>query len=220
MAELSAAVAVRPNRERIVQMLRTANSPSDRAFDRWLSDEQQRVSNTYWTPLSVTVRVSQWLHRHGVRSVVDIGSGAGKFCVATALTSECAFTGIEQRQYLVQAARRLAEQFDVDDRVRFIEGTFGIDPMPEGEAYYLFNPFRENLELPERRLDDHLALDRVRYDHEVGRMTSFLEGLHVGTLVIVYGGFGGRMPKCYEVVEVDRELPCMLRCWRKQCSAV
>ena len=43
-----------------------------------------------------------------VQSVVDIGSGAGKFCVAAALGSGCRFTGLEQRPRLVAAARTLA----------------------------------------------------------------------------------------------------------------
>jgi hypothetical protein len=203
------------NPRRVAELLQSGQAPSDRSFDCWLPFEQRKVSHTYWTPLSVCTRASQWLHRLGVRSVVDIGAGAGKFCVATALMCDCEFLGLEQRPQLVEVAGELARRFGVDHRVHFVEAKFGRDPLPKAEAYYIFNPFRENLEAPERWLDDSVPLHRARYLHEIARMVEFLDAAPSGTIIIEYGGFGGRMPEGYEVQYVDREQACLLRCWKK-----
>src|SRR5690606_24542367 len=133
----------RPDPKQVAERLRCGRTPSDSAFDRWLPLAQRQASPTYWPPLSVCTRVSQWLYRLGIRSVVDIGAGAGKFCVATALMCDCEFLGLEQRPQLVEVARELARRFGVDHRVHFAEAKFGRDPVPKAEAYYLFNPFRE-----------------------------------------------------------------------------
>jgi hypothetical protein len=36
-----------------------------------------------------------------------------------------------------------------------------------------------------------------------------------GTIVLTYNGFGGLMPASYEACRVSRDLPCVLRLWRK-----
>jgi len=206
---------VRASPRRLAQWLQQGGRVSDRLFDRWLRRDSRVVSGTYWTPLDVATRVSQWLHRHNTRSVVDIGSGAGKFCVAAALTCDCEFTGVEHRPHLVETARELALRFDVHHRVRFLEGTFGRDPLPEAEAYYVFNPFRENLERTERQLDNSVCLNESRYATEVQQLTTFLGGAPARTLFIEYGGFGGHVPASYELLHSERHAPCLLRCWRK-----
>jgi len=45
----------------------------------------------------------------GIRAVVDIGAGAGKFCVAGALFGKCRFIGLEQYSSLVTSARALVD---------------------------------------------------------------------------------------------------------------
>ncbi len=201
--------------DEIAQMLRLGKCPLDRDFDRFLSDPSRLVSNQHWTPLVVALRVAGWLDELGVRTVVDIGSGAGKFCVATALASQCSFVGIEHRPHFVAAARDLAQRFDVADRVHFLQGTLGQCALPEADAYYLYNPFGENRFLPEQRLGDDVELSDERHRRDVAFVQSFLEKARVGTYVIGYNGFGGRMPTAYAQIRVDREMPHMLRLWMK-----
>lgn len=198
----------------VADALRSGTCPSEYWFDRSLPQDLQVVSREHWTPLIVALRVAKWLDDLGVRTVVDIGSGAGKFCVAAALACGCDFTGIEQRPRLVAAARQLARTFAVDDRVRFIEGTLGQCSIPEADAYYLFNPFGENL-YPDARLDDAVELGDARYERDIALVEAFLEDVQVGTYVIKYNGFGGVMPRSFRPVRVDYELPNFLRLWRK-----
>jgi len=208
-------IARGPSARQVADALRKRTCPGERAFDRFLPHDLRLVSGQHWTPLIVAVRVAEWLDSLGVRTVVDIGSGAGKFCVAAALSGICDFTGIEQRPRLVEAAGRLAEIFGVDDRVRFVQGKVGQVEVPSADAYYLYNPFGENLFGPDGHLDDDVELSDERYERDISFMERFLRQARVGTYVVKYNGFGGTMPNTYEPIRIDREMPNVLRMWRK-----
>jgi predicted RNA methylase len=147
-----------PSAREIAAMLRTRQQPAEGSFDRFLPDRLRAASSRHWTPLVVALRVAEWLDELGIRTVVDLGSGAGKFCVAAALAGHARLTGIEQRPWLVEAARDLAREFEVDDRVEFIQGVLGNCAVPEADAYYLFNPFGENLFGPDDHVDDEVVV--------------------------------------------------------------
>jgi hypothetical protein len=147
--------------------------------------------------------------------VADIGSGAGKFCVAAALSGRCHYTGLEQRPHLVAAARTLAQFFKVDDRVSFVEGNLSDVPAPSADAYYLFNPFGENLFTKDECLDDSVELSSERFSRDIAAVEDLLARAPIGTCVLTYNGFGGRVPIGYDEIRVARDLPNLLRMWRK-----
>ena len=195
--------------------MRAGTCPNDRSFDRFLPEPLRRVSPEYWTPLAVAKRSVEWLEDFGIRTVVDIGSGAGKFCVAGALFSRCRFTGLEQYSSLVTSAVALADLFDVNDRVRFVAGALGAVPTPMGDAYYFFNPFGDywlGADYPPEAGAD--VTDRQHAD-DVAAAEDLLRCVPAGTWVLTYNGFGGRMPAGYELVRVDWDLRGVLRLWRK-----
>jgi len=45
-----------------------------------------------------------------------------------------------------------------------------------------------------------------------------LSSARTGTYVLVYGGFGGRLPACYGKLREDSALPNTLSLWRKLAS--
>jgi predicted RNA methylase len=161
--------------QRVAEALRAGRCPPDRAFDRFLPDELRVVSGQYWTPLGVAKRVAEWLDELNVRTVVDIGSGAGKFCVAAALAGHCHFIGLEQRSRLVASARTLARVFGVDDRVSFIEGAFGDIATPIADAYYLYNPFGEYRFGSRDHFDRELELSDKRHARDVAAVEDLLQ---------------------------------------------
>lgn len=199
----------------LAEAIRAGRSPVDGAFDRWLPRELRAVSDQYWTPLPVIRRVASWLQDLRVRTVVDIGSGAGKFCVASALLSPCRFVGVEKRSSLVNLARSLALAFGVDDRVLFLKGDFGLTPTPEADAYYLFNPFGDYAFGSPGFTDPGVSFSRESGDRDVRAVVQVLTLAPPGTVVITYNGFGGRLPSSYEQIDVDVTLPRALRLWRK-----
>lgn len=204
-----------PSAAEVGMAIRSGTYPSDRIFDRFLPHDLRLVSGQHWTPLVVALRVAEWLDLVGIRDVVDLGSGAGKFCVAAAIASRCSFRGIEQRPRFVKAARALAHLFGVENRVQFLQGTLSRDTIPAADAYYLYNPFGENLFGSDEHLGEDVELSPERYQRDIALVEGFFEEAPVGTYVIKYNGFGGRMPPSYEEVHVDREMPNVLRMWRK-----
>jgi SAM-dependent methyltransferase len=201
-----------PNR--IANCIRDGGVPNDRLFDRLLRSQVQALSEHHWTPARVALRAAQWLEEFGVQSVLDIGSGAGKFCVVAALRSRAHFLGIEQRPHLVDAARELANMFELADRVEFEHGTFGSSHSPAADAYYLFNPFGENLYAAERRIDDTVEASRPRFVREVVATQRLLQTAPAGTSLITYHGFGGAIPAGYIRLRVDTQIKA-LELWRK-----
>jgi SAM-dependent methyltransferase len=205
--------------EEIAASMRAGTIPLDPAFDRHLPDDLRFASEQYWTPLQVAATAGSWLRKAGARTVVDIGSGAGKFCVACALVTDCVCLGIEHRPRLVAAAAELARRFGVEGRVSFIEGAFGEISIGGVDAFYLYNPFGENLSWYDNALDETVVLGPERFRRDVVLVERFLAALPVGVHVITYNGFGGHFPSSFSEVCADHTLPNILRMWRKETMA-
>jgi len=199
----------------LADRLRAGSCPPDPAFDELLPGDLRLVSGDYWTPLAVALTAARWLEEQAAGTVVDIGAGPGKFCLTVALASRCEVVGFEHRPRLVAVARALAQQLGLDRRARFVEGSLGETPLPVGGAYYLYNPFAENLYGPSASLGGDVELSCARYALDVNIVLDTFRRAPKGTLVLTYNGFGGCMPASYQPIRTQRELPCVLRMWRK-----
>lgn len=196
--------------------LRAGRAAADDAFDGVLPLELRDVSGHYWTPIPVVRRAAAWLREAQVRTVIDIGSGAGKFCVAAALLTRCRVIGLEHRGSLVAASRELAELFGVDDRVSFVEGDLDAAATLSADAYYLFNPFGEYAFESAHVADPGVTFTPQTQSRDVAAMTALLSRAPRGTFVITYNGFGGKFPPGYEQIDVADRLPGTLRFWKQQ----
>jgi hypothetical protein len=211
--ELSAEYPLSPGE--VAENIRAGRIPKDSDIDRYLPASLSFVSNQHWTPIRVALRVSHWLNEFGIKTVLDVGSGPGKFCVLGALATKCSFVGIEQRENLFLVAHSLSWRFGVESQVRFIHGTFGVTPLGTFDAYYFYNPFGENTFGPSDWLDSKVEHSIERYEREVAAVEQMMQGFPVGTYIICYNGFGGTMPKEYEVVRYEANAPNSLQMWRK-----
>lgn len=200
----------------IAERLRYGICPPDSEFDQFLTGPMRAISPEYWTPLVVACRAAEWFGTYGIRSVIDIGSGVGKFCICAALAGRCQYTGLEHRERLVVEARRLALTFDVDSRVQFIHGALGTAALPTADAYYLFNPFEENVVEPEERIDAEVELSRERQARDCILLRELLSFARVGTYVLTYNGAGATLPPTYRVICANRDLPNALCLSRKE----
>ncbi len=199
----------------VATAIRAGYDVPDSTFDLCLPTELRTVSARHWTPLDVAKRVSEWIEQLGIRTVVDVGAGAGKFCVTSALLSNARFLGIEHRTRLVTASRKLAKVFGVERQVAFEWGVVGRRPIPHADAYYLYNPFGENLCPRVNRIDGEVALTRERYEYDVEWVRQFFHGVPVGTYVITYNGYGALLPPSFFDVRVDRQRGNALRLSKK-----
>src|SRR6476646_609602 len=167
----------------LAELMRTGSCPDDRSFDRFLPSPLRLVSE-YWTPFAVARRAAEWLEELGIRTVVDIGSGAGKFCVAGALFGKCQFIGLERYSSLLTSACALADLFDLNDQVSFVAGALGLVTTPVGDAYYFFNPFGDYW------IGDDYPLEAAestgRYLDDVAAAEDLLRSAAVGTWILTY----------------------------------
>jgi SAM-dependent methyltransferase len=200
----------------LVHAVQAGDCPTDRAFDRFLPERLRPVSSEFWSPLAVARRAAEWFDAAGVQHVLDVGSGAGKFCVAGALFGRCNFTGLEQRPFLVRSARDLARLFDVNDRVNFVLGSLGEVPTPPADAYYFFNPFGDDSIGLHARAESNRTLVRERYARDVAAAEQLLREAAAGTCLLALNGFGGRVPPGYDLTRVDWSVPGALRLWRRK----
>ncbi len=81
-------------------------------FDHVYPDWVRSLSERHWTPVDVAERAAELLVTSAGVRVLDVGSGAGKFCIIGALTTEGKFCGIEQRAHLIDVAREAARHYD------------------------------------------------------------------------------------------------------------
>lgn len=80
----------------------------------------------------------------------------------------------------------------------------------------MYNPFGENLFGAESQIDGDIEPCERRYDSDVRSTERMLGAVPVGTYLITYNGFGGRVPETFGRVRVARDLPNMLEVWRKE----
>lgn len=179
----------------IVRALRRRRLVVDRVFDDVFPIELRRASSIHWTPVEVAVRAARLLAAGPDKTILDIGSGIGKFCLIAAATVKARVRGIEQRSHFVDVARAAAAELDV--AVDFVHGTLEGEDAHAVDGVYLFNPFAENLCAREDHLDDSVELSPARFSRDVEATERFLASARPGTRVVTYCGFGGAMPAGY-----------------------
>lgn len=197
----------------IREAIRDGDPVDDRAFDAVYPPGLRRASPVYWTPIDAAARAATLLATEPGARILDVGSGVGKFCIVAASLGVAQVSGIEHRARLVGIAEEAAKRFEVD--VAFKRGT--LDDCDPGvvDGVYFFNPFLENLCPPEDWLDTTVELGPERFVRDIARAEAFLRAARVGTKVVTYCGFGGRIPRGYERVFAENR-GGLLELWVKQ----
>lgn len=197
-------------RESLTQRLPVCDGAFDVVYPSWA----QQASARFWTPVRVALDAADLLIQAGATSVLDVGSGVGKFAVVARLASGLDMSGVEQRPSLVAAAKYAAERYRAP--VNFIcDRIDQVDPH-DYDAFYFFNPFGENLVSRDERLNDEVTLSRQRFARDVRLVERWLEEAAVGTAIVTYNGFGGRIPTSYELVFAQPAGRHRLRLWTKR----
>jgi hypothetical protein len=136
-------------------------------------------------------------------------------CRLRVASLRCAHESLKRCALDYAVARSLAGFFGVQNRVRFVQGTLGDDVLPPADAYYLNNPFAQHLFAPSDDVGWAASPNHAHYGRDVMTVQGVFRRTPAGIIVLTDNGFGGPMPASYEACRVDRELPCILRMWRK-----
>lgn len=184
----------------LAELFRAGGVPTNRQFDVLYPVAVRTMSASYWTPVRVALQAARMLVTAPGTRVLDIGSGAGKFCCVGASSTTGVFCGVEQRAQLVQYARNVAALLGAG-RATFLQGTFGSLSPSDYDAFYLFNPFEENEDRSLAAGDRTAVPGDDWFLDDVRRAQSFLGAARPGTRVVTYNGLGGPMPAAYELLE-------------------
>lgn len=172
--------------------LRENTIDADELLDTLYPDAFRRFRVQHTTPVEVSVRAAAWLAPDRGARVLDVGSGAGRFCLAGALATPGHFTGVEQRPWLVDAAREAARELGVTT-AEFICGDVRSVDWRAFDGFYLFNPFGENHLPDEERIDDDVELNTERHSVDVAFVEAQLLRAPPGTRLATWHGFGGHL---------------------------
>jgi SAM-dependent methyltransferase len=196
--------------------LSVLESADDRSFDRIYPAGIRALSGRFWTPVAVARRAAGLFREAGVRRVLDVGAGVGKFALAAAVAApELHFVGIEQRKWLVEIARRARSRMRIAN-VRFRVADVTLTAWGAYDAFYFFNPFAENVFGREHWIDGRVELGEARFVRDVMRVDRALRAAPNGTVVVTYHGITGKMPACYELSHSEQAGSDRLHLWVKR----
>lgn len=185
--------------QQLARALAEGRPVSDVQFDRLYPPDLRRVSNLHWTEIGVVRQALELLDPKEGDVVLDIGSGAGKFCLVGSLLRPAHFLGIEERPHLVEAATAAAARLGATRASFSAEDALALDwrhfPM-----LYLFNPFEENVMPLGHRIDAQPQHSRQRHKQSVRAAQQKLARMPRGTKVVLFHGMGAPMPETYELV--------------------
>jgi SAM-dependent methyltransferase len=198
----------------VAAALKSGYLVGDQTFDRVYPSELRFLSRQHWTPVSVAARAARLLVEAGATRILDAGCGPGKFCITGALTTDATFTGIEQRQRLVQIACAVGFRLGAN-KARFIHANILGYAFDRFDGFYFYNPFQECAESGLVRIDDTVALSPPQFHRSVLATARKLARLPVGVAVATYHGFGGVMPQNYSCMHREKAGTDRLDLWIK-----
>ncbi len=174
---------------------------NERSLENYLPADLQVKASMHFTPASLAREIAKLLAPAPGATVLDVGAGAGMFCIAAALARRRSrFVGVEWRPRLVGVATELAARFRAHNASFVLGDALDLD-WSAYDAFYLYNPFAEHVMESPFVIDRSVALEPTRYEHYVTGVQDRLAAAPLGTRVATYHGFGGEMPPSYVLAE-------------------
>lgn len=185
----------------------------DETFHELYPLEIRHISTRHWTPLRIVRKAVSFLSDAGSGRILDIGSGAGKFCIAGAMyMPQSDFFGIEQRRYLVEYGNNVQDKIGLDN-VTLIEGNFTSIDFKMFDHFYFFNSFWENIDGNDK-IDDSIEYSESLYSYYVAYLRNILDDMPKGTRIVTYHSLLEEIPPRYALVATTEE--GMLNFWEKR----
>ena len=181
----------------IFKHIRSGLKVADKEFDAVYPDFIKDLSEIYFTPVNVTKAAAKFLVQHADTKVMDIGSGAGKFCLVGAACTNGCFTGVEQRSALCMLSREIVQRYRLTN-VQFIHANITEINFRAFDAFYLFNPFFENF-MEAGMLRDDTLLKSKMYGHYSAYVIEELDKMPLGTRLATFYCMQREVPSSYRV---------------------
>ena len=189
---------IRNFKYRFIPALNTFSSDSD--FDALYPDSVQKHSFIHWTPIEILETALDWLQLESSSHVLDIGSGAGKFCIVAGSRSKARFTGVEMREDLVKVANETLAKIGMGN-VEFVQADITTIDFKEYTHFYYYNPFCEYIAEFDR-IDDTITYDPETFRKLEDYVIDQFEQLPVNTRVVTYCSESFPFPASYELKDM------------------
>lgn len=185
---------------------------SDEVFNRLYPPPVQALAKRHWTPLHVAREASAFLAAENNVKILDIGSGAGKFCLGAAYYNPKSFYyGIEQRKNLVYNAETARQVLRFENVFFAHSNITGVD-LKQYDHFYFYNSFYENITATSR-IDDDIDHSAELYNYYNGHLFKQLEQTVPGTRLATYHSMEYEIPPSFHVV--GSTLDNLLKFWIK-----
>ena len=185
---------------------------SDYLFNQMYPLSIQKLARRHWTPVEVAEKAARFLAAEDAVRVLDIGSGIGKFCLTAAFFKPHSyFTGIEQRESLVNHANKAKEILGLEN-VSFLNGNFTQLDLRDYDHFYFYNSFYENLDCT-TKIDESIEYSGELYNYYNRYLYKQLERMPAGTRLAAFHSLEDEMPPGYHLVGVD--MGNLLKFWIK-----
>src|SRR5690606_24666901 len=171
----------------------------DHLFNTLYPSRIKKLSVRHWTPVEVAKLAADYLVDKPKCKVLDIGSGAGKFCLVGAASTKGSFYGVEQRIELVKLSQKIAETYHINN-VEFFHSNITEISFSDYDAFYFYNPFYENID-SSLLIDNKIVLDEKLYFTYSQYVENQLKQTPVGTRLVTYWSMWLVRPEGF-----DREL--------------
>jgi len=195
----------------IFEYLKLNFNVKDDEFNVIYPERIRKLAKRHWTPIAIAKIAAQFLaDKPGVK-VLDIGSGAGKFCMVGAAFTKGHFTGIEQREYFYKLSNRLKQSYRLLN-VKFIHSNITEINFKDYDAFYFFNSFFENIDST-AMVDDTVESDVKLYNLYSKYVREQLNEMPIGTRLVTYWSDLKEVPPGYKIHSTYLE--GLLKMWEK-----
>lgn len=181
----------------IFQYLRLNMELDDETFNEIYPLPVQQLSKRHWTPVEVAKMAAGFLVPSPGTKVLDIGSGAGKFCLVGATSTEGHFTGVEQRKNLVDLSEEIASAYNIKN-TSFIHANITEIDFSGYSSFYFYNSFHENIE-SDARIDSQVETSQKYYAYYTDYVNLALSKKPAGTRLVTYWSLFSDVPSNYEL---------------------
>lgn len=185
---------------------------SDQQFHKLYPGELLTQASMHWTPLHIAKKAAAFLAAEKGKKILDIGSGAGKFCLAAAYYQpDCFFVGVEQRKNLVEAANAAQQALRIPN-AEFIHANLKETDLARYDHFYFFNAFFENLD-EGHRIDTNVPYSKDLYHNYNRYLYRQLSKRPAGTRLATFHSTQHEIPPSYH--EVGGTEDGVLKFWEK-----
>lgn len=182
----------------IFQLIKLNIDVSDESFNEIYPESIRKFSKRHWTPVAVAKMAAAFLAEKSGSRILDIGSGAGKFCMIGAASTQGHFVGVEQRSELVKFCEKAARVHHLKN-VSYINANITSIDFKDYDGFYLFNPFRENID-GTALIDDSVETGPQLFDIYGRYVYAHLSTCKIGTRVATYWNSVTDVPSEYSVI--------------------